>query len=142
VLVDDDVGEAVRRQQRRQHVTFMPRKRRRPFRRSQRLAHRLARRARGLGHAPFGDPRAEDHACIGCAHARDLGRCRTGIGREDHAEHRQHHVGARVGKGQRRRGARDERGLQSSRGRLLAGDLEEPGSGIDARDAGAALRRQ
>jgi hypothetical protein len=102
--------------------------------------HGLGRHARHLPDGAPRDPGAQHDAPVRGGHPGELRRGRGRIGREDDAEHRQHEVGARVGKRQRRGLAGREGHLEAARHRVGAGHVQEPGGGIDAGDDGAPRR--
>ena len=102
----------------------------------------LAGKAHRLGDRPFRDPGAQHDAPAERRDAGQLGRRRGGVGREDHAEDRQHHVGFAVTERERGGLAGRERHVQPQRRGARPRDLEQPHGRVDAHHSGAALGGQ
>ena len=125
----------MRSEQPGQRVAIVPHELRGPGRRAERPPDRLPRGAAHLRDRALWDPGAQEDAPVRRGHAGELGRRGHGIGREDHAEHREHHVGGRLLERNRRRVAGDEVGLQSLVGGPPARHLQQPRGGVHARHA-------
>jgi hypothetical protein len=138
VLLERDF-EAVWLEQLAQGVALLPRKGRRGWGLLEDFRDCLAVQAHRPGDRPRRDPSGEQHASIRCEDTDHLVGGRPRVGREDRPEDRQNDVGTPVGQGNRGCFSHDEVSIETARGCLRRGHLEQSLSRIDARHARASL---